>query len=152
MDENGREKKVTETYLLDAVSFTEAEARIYKELQQMISGEFSVRKIAITNYSEILPTNMQDVIGDRWFKGKVAFIIVDEETGKEKKNIQTVLCFADTVMQADIYIKSAMSGMMCDFEITSISETKIVDVFPYVEEPIKSGFTLAESIIPSTIN
>jgi hypothetical protein len=130
MDENGREKKVTESYLLDAVSFTEAEARIYKELQQMISGEFSVRKIAITNYSEIIAEN----VGDRWFKGKLNFIIVNEETGKEKKTAQTILVFAETVEQTDKYIKEAMEGMMAPFEIASISETKIIEVFPYVEE------------------
>jgi len=130
MDENGKERKVSETYLLDAVSFSEAEARIYKELETLVSGEFTVTKIAITNYSEIISDND----GDRWFKGKVTFITIDEESGKEKRAAQNLLVFAETVEQSDKYIKEAMTGMMANFEITSISETKIVDVLPYVEE------------------
>jgi len=126
-DQESHEKKVTETYLLDAVSFTEAEARITKELETMISGEFSVRKIAITNITEIIPSTF----GDRWFKVKVAFITVDEETGKEKRVGQLVLVFANSVEEADKKTKEGMSGMMCDFEIKSISESNILDVFPY---------------------
>ena len=130
MDENGRERKVTEMYLLDAVSFSEAETRIYKELQSMISGEFNITKIAKTNLAEIIP----DEKGDRWFRGKITFITFDEESGKEKRVSQFVLVFAETVEQADKNIKEAMKGMMADFEITAIAESPIVDVFPYVIE------------------
>lgn len=140
MDENGREKRVAETYLLDAVSFGEAETRMYKELETMVSGEFSVSKIQKSNISEIIPSN----IGDRWFKGKVSFIIVDEETGKEKRTVQNVLVFAETVEQADKNIKEAWDGIMAPFEITAIIESKILDVFPYVEEPkaVKANFSI----------
>ena len=76
-------KKVSETYLLDAVSFTEAETRIYKELVSMVSGEFSVTRISRTKLAEIIPSES----GDRWYKAKVTFITFDEgererETGK----------------------------------------------------------------------
>ena len=140
MDENGREKKVSETYLLDAVSFTEAESRIHKELQVMVSGEFSVRKIQISTISEIIPSE----IGDRWFKGKVTFITIDEESGKEKRVAQNVIVFAETVEQADKNIKEAMQGMMADFEITAIVESKILDMFPYAYEamPKKAEFSV----------
>ena len=93
----------------------------------MISGEFSVRKIAITNISEIIPSENRD----RYFKGKVSFITIDEQSGKEKRIAQNVLVFANSVDEADKNIKEAMSGMMADFEITAIIESKIVDVFPY---------------------
>jgi hypothetical protein len=129
MDENGHEKKVSEMYLLDAVSFGEAETRMYKELETMVSGEFSVRKIQMSNISEIIPSD----IGDRWFKGKVTFITVSEETGKEKRVSQSVLVFAETVEQADKNIKEAMKFMMAEFEISAIVESKILDVFPYTE-------------------
>jgi hypothetical protein len=89
MDESGHEKIVSETYLLDSVSFTEAESRIYKELQTMVSGEFTVSKIAKTRISEIIPADN----GDRWFKAKVTFISIDEESGKEKRTSQAVLSF-----------------------------------------------------------
>jgi len=130
MGEDGREKKVTEVYLIDAVTFGEAETRAYKELVNIVSGEFKVMKISRTNLSEIIP----DANGDRWFKGKVTFISFDETSGKEKRISQFVLCYADSVDSADKKIKDAMKSMMADFEITAIAESPIVDVFPYVKE------------------
>ncbi len=127
MDENGHEKKASETYMLDAISFTEAESRIYKELQTMVSGEFSVSKIAKTRISEIIPSDN----GDRWYKAKVAFITVDEESGKEKRIAQFVLVFSSSIKEAYDQIIEAMQGMMVDFEISGINESTILDVFPY---------------------
>lgn len=132
MDESGREKKVSETYLLDAVSFTEAESRIYKELQTMVSGEFAVSKIAKTKISEIIPSDN----GDRWYKAKVAFITVDEESGKEKRTVQNVLVFSDNIKEAYDQIIEAMQGMMADFEISGINESTILDVYPYDEQKL----------------
>lgn len=139
MDENGREKKVSETYLLDAVSFTEAETRIYKELVTMVSGEFSVSRISRTKLAEIIPSET----GDRWYKAKVTFITFDEENGKEKRVSQFVLVYSDTVRNAYDQIIEAMKGMMADFEISGITESTIVEVFPYIPESqkIPEGFT-----------
>jgi hypothetical protein len=139
IDENGREKKASETYLLDAISFTEAESRIYKELQTMVSGEFTVTRISKTNVSEIIPSDD----GDRWFKAKVAFITVDEESGKEKRIGQFVLVFSKTVKEAYDQIIEAMKGMMADFEISGITESSIMDVFPYFadKQSIPDGFS-----------
>ena len=127
MDETGHEKKASETYLLDAISFTEAESRIYKELQTMVSGEFVVSRIAKTRISEIIPSDN----GDRWYKSKVAFITVDEESGKEKRIVQSVLVFSNSIKEAYDQIIEAMQGMMADFEISGINESTILDVFPY---------------------
>jgi hypothetical protein len=129
MDEHGHEKKASETYLLDAISFTEAESRIYKELQTMVSGEFTVAKIAKTRISEIIPAEN----GDRWYKAKVAFITVDEENGKEKRVSQFVLVFSDSIKDAYDQVIEAMQGMMADFEISGINESTILDVFPYLD-------------------
>lgn len=139
MDENGREKSVSETYLLDAVSFTEAETRIYKELVSMVSGEFSVTRISRTKLAEVIPSEA----GDRWYKAKVTFITFDEESGKEKRVSQFVLVFSDTVRNAYDQVIEAMKGMMADFEIGGITESPIVDVFPYVPEvqKIPENFT-----------
>lgn len=132
MDENGYEKKVSETYLLDAVSFTEAESRIYKELQSMVSGEFSVSKIAKTRIAEIIPSET----GDRWYKSKVTFITVDEESGKEKRTSQSVLVSSCNIKDAYDQIIESMQGMMADFEISGITESTIIDVFPYEADQI----------------
>jgi len=127
MDENGHEKKASETYMLDAISFTEAESRIYKELQTMVSGEFMVSKISKTRISEIIPSDN----GDRWYKARVTFITIDEESGKEKRTSQQVLVYSDNVKEAYDQIIEAMRGMMADFEISGINESTILDVFPY---------------------
>ena len=139
MGEDGREKKVSETYLLDAVSFTEAETRIYKELVSMVSGEFTVTRISKTKLAEIIPSEA----GDRWYKAKVTFITFDEESGKEKRVSQFVLVFSDNVRNAYDQVIEAMKGMMADFEIGGITESPIVDVFPYVPEvqKIPENFT-----------
>jgi hypothetical protein len=133
MGEDGREKKVSETYLLDAVSFTEAETRIYKELVTMVSGEFTVSRISRTKLAEVIPSET----GDRWYKAKVTFITFDEESGKEKRLSQFVLVFSETVRNAYDQVIEAMKGMMADFEIGGITESPIVDVFPYVSEDQK---------------
>ena len=129
MDENGRERRASETYLLDAITFSEAETRIFKELQTMVSGEFIVTKIAKTNICEIIPSDS----GDRWYKAKVSFITIDEELGREKRVAQFVLVFSNSPKEASDQITEAMQGMMADFEISSISESNIIDVFPYSE-------------------
>ncbi len=132
IDETGQEKKVSETYLLDAISFTEAENRIYDELKSMIRGEFVIAKITRTKISEIIPSDN----GDRWYKARVAFITVDEENGKEKKVIQNLLVFSDNIKNAFDQIINAMQGMMADFEIIGISESTILEVFPYKESDL----------------
>jgi hypothetical protein len=141
MDENGREKKVSETYLLDAVSFTEAESRIYKELETMVSGEFAVSKIAKTKISEIIPSDN----GDRWYKARVAFITVDDESGKEKRVMQNILVFSDNIKSVYDQIIAAMQGMMADFEISGINESTILDVYPYDDQKIPENLKLLNS-------
>lgn len=87
---SGQQKKVNETYLIDAVSFTEAESRIYQEMEKMISGEFAVTNIRKANYTEIFDN--ED--GDRWFKSKISFLSIDEKSGKEKKVSNQILVMA----------------------------------------------------------
>jgi hypothetical protein len=147
MDETGHEKRVSETYLLDAISFTEAETRIYKELQTMVSGEFTVSKISKTRISEIIPSDN----GDRWYKTRVTFITVDEESGKEKRITQIILVFSGSIKEAYDQIIEAMHGMMADFEISGINESTIIDVFPYLNEKSDGHLNLiASESFPAT--
>lgn len=132
MGDNGQEKRVTETYLIDAVNFSDAETRIHMELVQMVSGEFKVVKIQRTNLSEIIPSNS----GDRWYRAKVTFITFDESTGKEKRVSQLVLVYAETPRDANDSVIEAMKGMMADFEITAISESNIIDIFHYEPQDV----------------
>ena len=132
--ENGMQKKVTEPYLVDALSFTEAEARIIEELKPYISGEFTIADIKRARLSELFFFDE----GDRYFRIKVYFITLDEKSGTEKKTSVTMLAQALSLEQALTVLKKGMEGTMADYEIASISETAIMDVFPYAEDSKKS--------------
>lgn len=131
--ENGTQKKVTEPYLVDAMSFTEAEARIIEELKPFISGEFTIKTIKRSNLSELFFNEN----GDRYFKGKVCFITLDEKAGKEKKTATYMLAQASDIDEARKVIKKGMEGTLSDYVIESLTETKIEDVFPYSEDDKK---------------
>ncbi len=127
MDQNGKEKKVNEPYLVDAVSFTDAEKRINEMLEPYISGEFQVTNIKIANYSELHPNEN----GDRWFKCKVSYIMLDEEKGTEKKSNTYILIQANDVKEAYEAIEELLHDSVSDYEIPAIAESPIMDVFPF---------------------
>ncbi|MBN2165809.1 MAG: DUF4494 domain-containing protein [Marinilabiliaceae bacterium] len=132
-DKTGKEKKVNEPYLVDAISFTEAEARINKELEAYISGEFTVTNIRKANYTDVFPN--ED--GDRWFKCKVTYISVDESAGKEKKVSNQMLIMASDVKDAYDKLQKALSGMTVDFDIVGVNESAIMDFFPYFNDEVE---------------
>lgn len=124
MQENGTVKRVNEPYLVDALSFTEAEARIIEEQTPFISGEFSVSAVKRTKITEIF----YDETGDRWFLVKVAFIAIDEK-GFEKKTSTLILVQASDFKGAyDNFVKGMETGLS-DYEIQSITETPLMDVY-----------------------
>ena len=131
--ENGMNKKVTEPYLVDALSFTEAEARIIEEITPFISGEFTVSDIKRANYSELF-TSDEDA-ADRYFKCKLVFITLDEKSGAEKKTSTNILVQAADLRDAVKKLDDGMNGTMADYQISSISETAIMDIYPYEVEP-----------------
>ena len=130
--ENGMNKKVTEPYLVDALSFTEAEARIIEEITPYISGEFTVSDIKRANYSELFPS--EEDAADRWFKCKLVFITLDEKSGAEKKTSTQVLVQAADLRDAVKKLDEGMKGTMVDYQIASVAETAIMDVYPYSAE------------------
>lgn len=132
VQENGNTKKVTEPYLVSALSFTEAEARIIEEMTPFISGEFKVTAIKITNYSEVVSTT--DESADKWYKAKVNFVMLDEKSGAEKKTSNYFLLEASDLDDAKKRLNEHMKGTMADWEAESVSETKIMDVYPYSEK------------------
>mgnify|MGYP000152601161 FL=1 len=131
--ENGMQKKVTEPYLVDALSFTEAEARIIEEMTPFISGEFTVSDIKRANYSELFPSDEESA--DRWFKCKLIFITLDEKSGAEKKTSTQVLVQAADLRDAVKKLDEGMKGTMADYQIGMVSETPLMDVYPYSAEP-----------------
>lgn len=126
--ENGMTKKVTELYLVDALSFAEAEGRITNELEPYISGEFDVVTIKRTNISEIVEGLST---ADKWFKAKLMYINNDEKTGKEKKQAVHFIVRASDINNAHICVVEHMKGSVMDYEIATLDETKIMDLFRY---------------------
>ena len=125
--ENGMQKKVTEPYLVDALSFTEAEARIIEEIRPFISGEFTVTDIKRARLSELFFNEN----GDRFDKIKVYFITLDEKSGAEKKTAAQMLAQACTLKEAIAVLEEGMKGTMADYTIASVTETMLMDVFPF---------------------
>lgn len=127
--EDGKMKKVTEKYLIDALSLTESEARIIEEMEPFLSGEFHVKSSKCTKYSEVFASN--DERDDVWFKCKLVFLVLDEKTGKESKTTSNVLVQAKDLETAVPNLKEAMKGTMADYIIDSVADSKIMDVYPY---------------------
>jgi len=126
-DETGNQKVTTEPHLVDAMSYTEAERRINEEMAAYISEEFKITNIKFANYAEIHPFEN----ADRWFKSKVSLLAYDEESGKERKTNMYILLQANDIKEAFDNTVQVMKGTMGDYTIPAISESPIVDVFPY---------------------
>lgn len=131
--EDGKIKKVTEVYLVDAFSFTEAERRFLEEITPFMSGDFEVSDIKKAKIAELAESN--DGNADRWFRCKVAFITLDEKTGAEKRTTQTILVQAIDLRDAVKNLDKLMSGTLGDYVIVSVAESPIIDIFRYVQKP-----------------
>lgn len=147
VQEDGRQKMVSELYLVQAFSFGMAEAAIQKEIAPFASGEFDIVAVARKNYSEIITDKFgiesridgeaRRILGqknasmeaDKWFKCKLNFITLDEKNGKEKKTAQFFLVNANTAMTAHELVDNFMRGSISDYEVEQVDETKILDVF-----------------------
>lgn len=125
IQENGAAKKVTEPYLVDALSFTEAESRITEEQRPFISGDFEV---AAVKRSRILEIAFNDD-GDKWYLVKVGFISIDEKSGTEKRSVSQILVQASGFKSAYDNFLEHMKGTMADYDIVSITETPLIDVY-----------------------
>lgn len=128
--DNGLKKRVVEPYLVEALSFTEAEARITDEVAPSMLGEFSVSAVKKSNIGELF----FDDSGDRWYKVKAMFISIDVKSGVEKKKASYFLVQASDFKQALDNFNAGMKGTMADYEIAAISETVIMDVYLAMSE------------------
>lgn len=125
--EDGLQKKVTETYVLDAISFAQAERIITEEMSHYISGEFEVAEIDRAVWSAVFFSDEADA--DKWYKSKVQFITIDEKAEKEKKTSVYYLVQGKSLEDARANIDKVMGATMMDYVISSVSETNIMDVF-----------------------
>ena len=127
--EDGTPKKVNEVYVIDALSFSEAEERIMEEMSSYISGEIELVDVKIAPYKEIFFADSD--LADKWFKVKVVYITIEERTQREKRMPVMVLVNAGNINSAIKNTDEVMGGTMIDYAITAIQETKIFDVFEY---------------------
>ena len=125
--ESGLIKKTTETYLVDALSFTEAEKRFIEEITPFMTGEFIVTDIKRARLSDLIDSD--DLNDDRWFKARIAYITLDEKSGVEKRTVQTALIQANDFHRALARLDEAMKGTLGEWVIVSITETAIIDVY-----------------------
>lgn len=132
-DEKGMTRKVTESYLVDALRFTEAEARIIDNVKDFITGEFNVTALKWESISELFASDKE--CDDKWYKIKVAFITLDEKSGKERKTYTYMLVQSSDTASAEKRLHEGMKGTLADYRVMTVTETPIMDVYPYVLEP-----------------
>ena len=127
--EDGSEKVVSEAYVVDALSFTEAESAIIDEMSVYVSGELKVSGIGKAGYGEIFFSDVED--DDKWYKAKLQFITIDEKSEKEKRSNVTYLVQAKSLARALRYIDEVMGKTMIDYDVIGLNETKLMDVFEH---------------------
>ncbi|MDR0825063.1 MAG: DUF4494 domain-containing protein [Prevotella sp.] len=132
--ENGMRKKVTEPYLIDAMSWTEAEARTIEEIKPYVSGEFTIADISRYPLYELFFNEK----GDRFYKTVIAFITLDEKSGLEKKTKVNMLAQASNLQNAKDVIVKSMEGILIDYEIIEVKETPIMDVFLFSDTEVRT--------------
>lgn len=128
IQEDGNDKLVNELYVVDALSFTEAEASIIDNMAVYVSGELKIANINPANYNEIFFSDIDD--DDLWFKARLAFITIDDKN-KEKRTYVNYLIQAKSIERAKRYVDEVMGETIIDYELKSLSETKIFDVFEH---------------------
>lgn len=133
--QDGTLKRVTEPYLVNSISFTDAEARIYKEVGEFIRGEFLVKSITETDFADIFQYDDTDI----WYKAKVSYVSEDADSGKEKRINNNFLVSAQNGRDAYDRIEESLKGIMVTYEIPVISKTQIVEIFPFVAMSVDFG-------------
>lgn len=142
--EDGRQKPVTEQYVVDALSFSEAEASILEEMKVYISGDYKITDIRPAAYHEVFFSDMDR--DDKWYKAKLQFLTIDEKTEKEKRTTVTYLVQAVSLNGAVKNIEDVMGSTAIDYDLVSINETQIMDVFEHVSKSAKQKQASASDV------
>ncbi|MEG2276652.1 MAG: DUF4494 domain-containing protein [Odoribacter sp.] len=129
VNESGRECKVSEAYLIDAMSYTEAESRIVKEMDTVIKGDYYISSLKKSNVSEVVSS--VDEHDDRWYKAKVAIVDADNISGKEKRSFIHCLVAATNTDRALENLNEFLSTFVVPTEVVCIADTQVMDVFEY---------------------
>ncbi len=143
--DSGKEQVVTENFLLDAVSFTDAESRMIGQMRQMVKGDFNVTDIKKSRIGEVFPYDT----GEWWFKATINLVTIDEEAGKEKKLRTYYLIMADDIKEALERLDESLEYLVIPYVVSSLAVSTIVDVFPYEpsESAVPEGFVKIDNSI-----
>lgn len=133
--ENGAQKKVTSHYVVDALNYTEAEARIIEEVTPFVSGDFAIKDLKHRNFIEVFESSAD--ADDTWYEAKVEFITLDEKTAEEKRSAVLMLVQADSLQGAVNNLATGMQGTMADYEVVTLKKTKIEDIYKYKVREVK---------------
>jgi hypothetical protein len=128
IDQGGFERNVNDNYLIDAVSYTDSEYRIFQIMKEITNGDFQVANIKKSNISEVI----SKMDGEWWYKAKITMITIDEEAGKEKKFSQYILIMANDIKDALKQLEDGLAYMLVPYVTTSIQLSTIAEVFPYI--------------------
>ena len=142
--EDGRQKPITEQYVVDALSFSEAEVSILEEMKVYISGDYKITDIRPAAYHEVFFSDMDK--DDKWYKAKLQFLTIDEKTEKEKRTTVTYLVQAASLNGAVKNIEDVMGSTAIDYDLVSINETQIMDVFEHVSNSAKQKQASASDV------
>jgi hypothetical protein len=145
IDQGGYERKINDNYLLDAISFTDAEARIFQKMQEITSADFQVMNIKKSNITEVIPSES----GEWWYKAKISIITIDEEAGKEKKVNQYILIMANDIEHALKRLNEGLSYMLVPFVVTAIQLSTIAEVYPYDDMELQPKVLEAKPASPA---
>lgn len=132
VNEDGREKKVSEKYLIDAMSYTETEAQIVKEAETFVKGDFYITSIKKSNIKEVIESENEN--DDKYYLAKVAIIDADEVSGKEKSTTDYYLVQAANLDRALERLNESLKTFVVPVESISVADSKIVEVFPYIPD------------------
>ena len=142
--EDGRQKPVTEPYVVDALSFSEAETAILEEMKVYISGDYKITDIRPAAFHEVFFSDMDR--DDKWYKAKLQFLTIDEKTEKEKRTTVIYLVQAATLNGAVKNIDEIMGGTTIDYDVVSVNETQVMDVFEHHSNSAKHEQTVADDV------
>jgi len=126
IDEKGKDRKVTEEYVVDALTFTETESRMFEEMEAQVSGAFEVTGIKKSNVSEVIASDSD--ADDRWFKAKLAYVAIDEDSGAEKKTTSYMLVEASDIKRAQQRLEEHLETWIVPCDIASLGDTPVMDV------------------------
>lgn len=131
VNEDGREKKVTELYLIDAMSFSETEEKSCKQLSEIVQGDYLIQALKRSKITEYIESN--DENDDRLYKATVKITDCDD-SGKEKESSIYYLVAAANINRALENLEKSLSTFVVPYEIAKLEDTKFVEVIPYIPD------------------